>query len=219
MSNGSLADRLGGGSGMFRKGAAAAEQARPKPAGDDYRPNRYGGKCIVCGRWVPENAGKLAKNDSGKWAAQHLDCTTAAPAQPSQSDRPVIRVMQPVPDGKYTITFEDGSYRTLRVRTQDESASFKPGHQIVDFLSGSDNDNDYTGFADINDRGYANVWRKHLGNTELIEALRVLVADPKAAATAYGQRSGRCGLCGRTLTVPSSIEAGMGPDCAKKFEG
>lgn len=26
---------------------------------------------------------------------------------------------------------------------------------------------------------------------------------------------GRCGRCGRTLTVPSSIETGIGPECAK----
>ena len=27
---------------------------------------------------------------------------------------------------------------------------------------------------------------------------------------------GRCGCCGRKLTVPSSIEAGIGPECARK---
>ena len=28
---------------------------------------------------------------------------------------------------------------------------------------------------------------------------------------------GRCGCCGRRLTVPSSIEAGIGPECSKKL--
>lgn len=27
---------------------------------------------------------------------------------------------------------------------------------------------------------------------------------------------GRCGRCGRKLTVPESIETGIGPDCAKR---
>ena len=30
---------------------------------------------------------------------------------------------------------------------------------------------------------------------------------------------GRCGRCGRALTVPSSIESGLGPECAAKMEG
>lgn len=30
---------------------------------------------------------------------------------------------------------------------------------------------------------------------------------------------GKCGRCGRKLTVPSSIEAGIGPDCLTKMEG
>jgi hypothetical protein len=29
--------------------------------------------------------------------------------------------------------------------------------------------------------------------------------------------SGRCGCCGRLLTVPESIERGLGPECASKF--
>ena len=28
---------------------------------------------------------------------------------------------------------------------------------------------------------------------------------------------GRCGRCGRKLTVPSSIESGIGPECASKL--
>lgn len=30
---------------------------------------------------------------------------------------------------------------------------------------------------------------------------------------------GRCCRCGRTLTVPESIESGVGPECAAKMEG
>jgi uncharacterized protein DUF6011 len=30
---------------------------------------------------------------------------------------------------------------------------------------------------------------------------------------------GRCGRCGRTLTVPESIERGIGPECAEKMGG
>ena len=36
-------------------------------------------------------------------------------------------------------------------------------------------------------------------------------------AAAYGRRSGRCCCCGRELTDPASIAAGIGPVCAAKF--
>ena len=29
---------------------------------------------------------------------------------------------------------------------------------------------------------------------------------------------GKCGKCGRTLTVPSSIESGFGPECSKRVK-
>jgi hypothetical protein len=37
------------------------------------------------------------------------------------------------------------------------------------------------------------------------------------AAQAYGRRTGRCAVCARTLTNPTSIEAGIGPVCATRF--
>ncbi|MCA0214679.1 MAG: DUF6011 domain-containing protein [Proteobacteria bacterium] len=48
---------------------------------------------------------------------------------------------------------------------------------------------------------------------------RVLAAasDPAAAAKAYGQRTGRCSICGRELTADESIERFVGPICASKY--
>lgn len=48
-------------------------------------------------------------------------------------------------------------------------------------------------------------------------ALAVIAADPKGAAIAYGQRTGACSCCGRTLTKHASIDAGIGPICAEKW--
>lgn len=36
-------------------------------------------------------------------------------------------------------------------------------------------------------------------------------------ATVEVWHEGRCGRCGRTLTVPQSIERGIGPDCAQQM--
>lgn len=43
--------------------------------------------------------------------------------------------------------------------------------------------------------------------------------DPLAAAVAFGRLSGECSCCGRRLTDPASIAAGIGPICADKFFG
>ncbi len=41
--------------------------------------------------------------------------------------------------------------------------------------------------------------------------------DPKAAAVAHGLKTGNCSCCGRELTDPDSIAAGIGPICATKY--
>ena len=41
--------------------------------------------------------------------------------------------------------------------------------------------------------------------------------DPLSAAIKYGKVSGSCSCCGRELTDPKSIEAGIGPICVTKF--
>ena len=43
------------------------------------------------------------------------------------------------------------------------------------------------------------------------------IADPKAAAIAYGIETGVCCICNATLTNKTSVEAGIGPICAANF--
>jgi Family of unknown function (DUF6011) len=43
------------------------------------------------------------------------------------------------------------------------------------------------------------------------------IADPKAAAEAYGIETGTCCICNATLTNRVSIERGIGPICGEKF--
>jgi hypothetical protein len=44
--------------------------------------------------------------------------------------------------------------------------------------------------------------------------LEIIARDPREAMIRYGLEIGRCGRCGRTLTKPESIAAGIGPVCA-----
>jgi len=122
-----------------------------------------------------------------------------------------------LPEGYFTIVFNDGSHRTLRVRRQDDHANFMPGRLLIGYLSGSENTGDYTNFAHVTERGVVSVWKKHRDNESLAEALGVLTGDPVACLKAYAQMSGNCGVCNRTLTTPESIEMGLGPVCADKI--
>lgn len=54
-------------------------------------------------------------------------------------------------------------------------------------------------------------------STEVGERIVAAAADPFAAAVAYGQRTGKCCICGRELTNQESVDLGIGPICAGKM--
>jgi hypothetical protein len=131
--------------------------------------------------------------------------------------------------GTFTVVFADGSHRTLKVKRQAEDAEFKPGQLIVSYLSGSDNDHDYTHFGHVWEKNgrpeRLYIWRKYQGRSEVIEAAKVLCMDPQAAAAAYSVASERCSAagCNRTLTAPVEENPyrayGLGPDCGARLLG
>lgn len=49
------------------------------------------------------------------------------------------------------------------------------------------------------------------------KVLALIARDPVTLSRSYGQETGTCGVCGRTLTDPESITAGIGPVCAARF--
>jgi len=187
---------------------------KPAATSADKRPNRYGGKCTKCSAWVEAGAGYLTGR-AGAWTTEHIECPSEdAPAAPVSTSAH----KGDLPEGRFTVQFADGTYKTLRVRRQDEDANFMPGRLVLSYLSGSDNDSDYTSFAHVDEGGNTRVWKKYRQNSSLIEALKVLVGSPTAAREAYAEQSGCCSRCGRTLTVPTSLHAGLGPECAKKVD-
>ena len=124
--------------------------------------------------------------------------------------------------GKATFTLESSgkryTYRIKRVESEQEGrdASF-----FVSLLTGSDNENNYTYLGMLIARqgrfvttkssrlpissdpchGIAWLVGKLFNNQPLPASVRLLWAD-------------QCQRCGRKLTVPSSIDARLGPDCA-----
>lgn len=51
---------------------------------------------------------------------------------------------------------------------------------------------------------------------EIQSELKAIMADPKAAAVAYGKLTSHCGVCGRPLEDEESVARGIGPICAGK---
>lgn len=125
-------------------------------------------------------------------------------------------------DGYFTVVLDEDTYRTIRVRTQDAKAKFKPGQMILGYLKGQDNYGDYQSFGHVDERtGRVVIWKKHRDNQVLAEVVRVLEGDVRAAAQAYFKMSRNCVACGTMITNPESIEdaetnGGLGPICKGK---
>lgn len=97
--------------------------------------------------------------------------------------------------GRYAITGDDGELRLYRV-DRPESGRFA-GYTFVKW---------------IRDGGY----ESRLSPVQAKAVLAKMAANPLDALVAYGRQTGICGKCGRTLTDPESVNAGIGPICAAK---
>lgn len=124
----------------------------------------------------------------------------------------------PLPVGTFTMELPTG-HRTFEARIQAADASFAPGEMILSYLSGSDNESDYTGFAFVKGTPESPrlvVWKRFRDSADLLADAESLLADPDADNILIARR---CIACGRKLTRPSSVHANIGPECAKRFGG
>ncbi len=128
----------------------------------------------------------------------------------------------------FTIRTPDAGHRTYRVVRKEATGQW-PETFFAYLMTGSENDSDssYTYLGKLDPftgqvvptaksgwREKETPWHVRLLNRVLA---RVWSFD-HAAFERHGYRlshAGKCGRCGRTLTVPASIESGIGPECAK----
>lgn len=123
-----------------------------------------------------------------------------------------------IPNGTYTVVFSDQSYRTIKL-TDSWLDDAPENQQVAKFLSGSDNESSYTGFAFVEGQR-SKIWNRYRDDSAISNALRILLEDAETAKEfghAYALQSGRCYICNRTLTVPASISRGIGPECQKNL--
>ena len=123
--------------------------------------------------------------------------------------------------GRATFTLQG---RGARCYTYKVTRSEDGGAYFVSLLTGPDNTADYTymGLLDV-DTGRVRLTAKSTytpASTPVIAlrwALPILWRGDELPTPARLLHIGRCGRCGRALTVPSSINAGIGPECATKL--
>jgi DNA-binding transcriptional MerR regulator len=124
-----------------------------------------------------------------------------------------------VPNGTYTVVMAN-ERRTIKISDHWDETEKARGTRVAKFLTGSDNERDYTGFAFISSTGKAIIWKKFRNGSALLQSALayLLQGDNYAeAGMTYAIESGNCWKCGRKLTVPASVSRGVGPECAKKL--
>jgi hypothetical protein len=117
-----------------------------------------------------------------------------------------------------------GVHRTFCIKLQTARAKFAPGRRVVSLLTGPDSMRDWRGFGFATDAGTVAVYRKLRATTGpastwqgLARMLGELIgsAAPTFNHTPYTVHAAtRCRACGRSLSHPVSIAAGIGPKCA-----
>ena len=123
----------------------------------------------------------------------------------------------------FSVKNDKGQHYTFKIIHQKGNDQFPPVWFIF-LLTGPDNTSDYTYMGKIDaETGKVILTAKSKYSAD---SLPVKVADfglriiygKQALPAGYGiNHEGYCGRCARLLTVPESVESGIGPECAKKM--
>lgn len=121
----------------------------------------------------------------------------------------------------FTVSNNKGDRYTFQVTKKEANGQY-PAVWFVALLTGPDNNTDYTYVGMLSaDTGGVNLTRKSRFNDQstpvrvLRWALRNVWNNQEFPAGYAIRHEGKCGRCGRRLTVPESIDSGIGPECAK----
>ena len=111
-------------------------------------------------------------------------------------------------------TAKGNGYKSPKLRTEHATFSLAPDHgNNAGFIYVKNPDSDYLGKISATGAFYPS-----RDCSDVVKSLVAKVAENAlSAAVEYGRKSGVCSCCGRELTDPASIAAGIGPICASKF--
>jgi hypothetical protein len=129
-------------------------------------------------------------------------------------------------DAIFTIELPGSGHHTFRVQYVEANDRWQEAW-FVKALIGPDNTCSYAYLGKLNEftgqvtTTARSCWPQDAFPVRLLNRILARVwSDDHAAYEQHGYKThheGRCGRCGRVLTVPSSIESGIGPECAKKM--
>jgi len=125
--------------------------------------------------------------------------------------------------GNAVVTFKSratGTRFTYRLRTPRSGGDLR----FVSLLSGNDNTNSYSYFGFVRNGEFIHGGQKAkvASSAQSVQVFAWVWSQIKAGtipANLEIWHEGRCGRCGRRLTVPSSIASGIGPECAGRMGG
>lgn len=118
---------------------------------------------------------------------------------------------------------ETGGRFTFKVK-KHEVKTDQDGKRILHFvkvLTGSDNTNDYTYIGTIYDQERFTLTlnskvREDAVSYKAFDYIWKCLRGPGLPPKVKFYHEGRCCRCGRALTVPESIEKGIGPECERR---
>lgn len=113
-----------------------------------------------------------------------------------------------------------GSRFTYKVTAPKDAA---PGScfYFVSVLTGADNEGSYTYAGILNARGFKTTPKSKISaDAPSVKGfdwlIKSLMLNPANLGAVEFWHDGKCGRCGRALTVPESVASGIGPVCAGK---
>lgn len=128
--------------------------------------------------------------------------------------------------GRSTVTLRSNKTGTrftyaVQAPKADEGQDASTLPRFVKVLSGADNSRDYSYVGTVFDGRKLTTTRKSVVTQDApsFKAFAWTLAKLNAGempADLEVWHEGRCGCCGRKLTVPTSIASGIGPTCAEK---
>lgn len=120
-------------------------------------------------------------------------------------------------------SFKSGEHKTFKIQKTKANPRFPTQSFMLSLLIGSCNETSYE---------YIGIVDMASGNLRLTKASRRTEGSPdvltfrwlmkhlfgdKQLANAKVHHEGKCGCCGRKLTVPESITRGIGPECFSRL--
>jgi hypothetical protein len=111
------------------------------------------------------------------------------------------------------------TFRVAKAKPQPGREHWTGNSYFVSLLTGPENTSDYTYVGMIRDGSFrltqASTMQADSGPVAAFRWVWGFLNLKQMPPQAEIWHEGRCGRCGRMLTVPESIEAGIGPECAK----